>query len=64
MRQEDFKNALDHMIDAHSSGVTQLAYLQSCIAPKRLENDESSISSKSEEEESNMVDDETYAPGF
>ena len=34
MRQEDFHNALDHMINAHASRITQLAYLRSCIAPK------------------------------
>ena len=35
MRQEDLQNALDHMIDAHSCGVTQLEYLKSCLAPMR-----------------------------
>ena len=40
MRQEDFQNALDHMINAHASGVTQIDYLQSCIDPKRSDNNE------------------------
>ena len=36
MRQEDLQNTLDHMIDGHFCGVTQLEYLKSCfLAPMR-----------------------------
>lgn len=53
MRQEDYQNALDHMIDAHASGITQVAYLRSCIAPKRPEVNEYTTNSSDMIDESN-----------
>ena len=53
MRQEDFQNALDHMINAHANGITQVDYLRSCIAPKRPEVNETATKSNNVIDESN-----------